>query len=98
MRVKIISSAHADILDGYAFYDRQQAGLGDHFADSIYGEIETLQLYAGIHRKVYGFYRLLSKRFPYAIYYDIADGEALVYAIIDCRRNPDWIVDHLTRI
>ena len=53
MRVKIISSAHTDILDGYAFYDRQQAGLGDYFADSIYGEIESLQLYAGIHRKVY---------------------------------------------
>jgi hypothetical protein len=28
-----------------------------------------LRLYAGIHRTIFGSHRLLSKRFPYAIYY-----------------------------
>ena len=41
------------------------------------------------HRKIYGFHRLLSKRFPYAIYYLLdSDGAPVVYRILDCRQNP----------
>jgi hypothetical protein len=46
-------------------------------------------LYAGIHRKVFGFHRLLSRRFPYAIYYQIETGDmAVVYRVLDLRQNP----------
>ena len=39
--------------------------------------------------KILGFHRLLSKRFPYAIYYQIESGdEAVVYRVLDCRQNP----------
>ena len=95
MPVKILESAHNDIVDGWFFYDRQQHGLGDYFSDTIYSEIESLTLYAGIHPRRNGFFRALVKRFPYAIYYDIEDGEANVYAILDMRRDPDWIIAHL---
>ena len=38
-------------------------GLGTYFLDSLYSDIESLRLYAGIHRLVYGdYYRLVSKR------------------------------------
>ena len=31
---------------------------------------------------------MLSKRFPFGIYYDIEEGMAYVYAILDLRRDP----------
>jgi hypothetical protein len=39
--------------------------------------------------QVFGFHRLLSKRFPYAIYYQIETGNVVVvYRVLDCRQNP----------
>ena len=59
-------------------------------------DIDRLETEAGIHRKVFGFHRLLSKRFPFAIYYDLtAENEATVFRILDCRRNPAWIESNL---
>ena len=46
MRVRILTSAHNDLVDGYWFYERQGEGLGDYFADTLYAEIESLALYA----------------------------------------------------
>jgi plasmid stabilization system protein ParE len=95
MRVRIQDSAHNDMREGYWFYENQMPGLGDYFSDTLYGEIESLALYAGIHNKRFGFYRALSRRFPYSIYYDIEDGEARVYGVLDNRRDPNWIYSHL---
>ena len=68
MLVRILDSAHNDIRDGYWFYENQEPGVGNYFSDTLYGEIESLVLYAGIHNKRFGFYRALSRRFPYSIY------------------------------
>ena len=46
--------------------------------------------YAGIHRMVFGYHRMLSKRFPFGIYYRMVDEVVLVTAVPDCRRNPGW--------
>lgn len=35
----------------------------------MFSDIDALLLYAGIHQKFFGYYRALSKQFPYAIYY-----------------------------
>ena len=59
MRVRILDSAHNDIRDGYWFYEDQEPGVGDYFSDTLYGEIESLALYAGIHNKRFGFHRAL---------------------------------------
>jgi hypothetical protein len=49
-------------------------------------------LYAGIHRNVLGFHRLLSKRFPHALYYRLeTENEAVVYRVLDCRQAPQKI-------
>jgi hypothetical protein len=57
-----------------------------------------LKITAGIHRQPHRhLHRLLSRRFPYAIFYEFKDSEALVVAVVDCRRDPDWISSHLDR-
>ncbi len=40
--------------------------------------------------KVFGYHRLLSERFPYAVYYKKELNTIYVTAILDCRRNPHW--------
>ena len=95
MRIEILDEAEQDLVDGFAFYERQSKGLGDYFLDSIFSDVESLYLYAGIHALHFGYHRLLAKRFPFAIYYRIQNEVVRVYAILDCRRDPAWIRDCL---
>jgi hypothetical protein len=71
MRIEILSDAEEDLIAGARFYERQGVGLGEYFLDSPYPDIDSLLIYAGIHRVVFGFNRALSKRFPYAIFYKV---------------------------
>lgn len=55
-------------MDGFSFYEAQASGAGQYFLDSLYSDIDSLALYAGIHRKKSkDFHWMLSKRFPYDI-------------------------------
>jgi plasmid stabilization system protein ParE len=65
--------------------------VGGYFMESLYSDIESLRLYAGIHRRVFGFHRMLSKRFPFGVYYDVGDEEVRIWRVLDCRRDPRWI-------
>ena len=96
MRIEILESASRDLLDGHAFYERQRPGLGSYFLDSLFADIDSLLLYAGTHEVHFEhYYRLLARRFPYAVYYRI-DGDIIrVYAVLDCRRDPDWIAERM---
>lgn len=95
MRIEILDEAEKDLVNGFAFYERQSKGLGDYFLDSIFSDVESLHLYAGIHALHFGYHRLLAKRFPFAIYYRVQNDVVRVYAILDCRQNPAWIRDQL---
>ena len=88
MRIKVHRSAKVDLLEGKLFYDEKQLGLGDYFESSLESDIESLKLYAGIHPKYRGFYKALSERFPYSIYYRIVEGVIRVYAVLDNRSDP----------
>jgi plasmid stabilization system protein ParE len=91
MKVRVLRPALEDLASGAEFYNQQQEGVGDYFLDSLFAEIDSLVLYAGIHRVQFGYRRLLARRFPYAVYYRIHEGEALVFRVLDCRRAPRWI-------
>lgn len=93
MRIQITRSAEADLFNGYAFYERQQAGIGVYFLDSLSADIDALVLYAGVHAKPIGrLHRAMAKRFPFAIYYDLLDDLVTVVAVLDCRQNPASII------
>jgi len=98
MKIKVLSSAFNDLAQGRDFYEQQGEGLGGYCLDSLFSDIDSLVLYAGIHRKVFGFHRLLSKRFPHAIYYQMETGnEIVVYRVLDCRQNPQKIQTKLRK-
>jgi len=58
-------------------------------------DIESLHLYAGVHCRECGFFRMLARRLPYAIFYRMKENSILVHAILDCRRNPKSIFQRL---
>jgi len=95
MIIQISESAYNDLDEGCLFYESQHVGLGSYFQESLFSDIDSLKIYAGIHSKHFGKYRLLSKRFPYAVYYSIKIDAVIVSAVLDCRRNPEWIRNKL---
>ena len=91
MRIDILLEALDDLLAAFRFYERQGRGLGSYFRESILEDVDSLTVQGGIHGKVFGYHRSLSKRFPFAIYYRVEANVVRVRAILDCRRNPSWI-------
>ncbi|HXV83862.1 MAG TPA: type II toxin-antitoxin system RelE/ParE family toxin [Candidatus Binatia bacterium] len=88
MNIEILDEAQQDLIEGFHFYEKRESGLGSYFLDCLFSDIDSLILYAGIHQIVFGYHRLLSKRFPFAVYYSVEQERSRVHAILDCRRNP----------
>jgi hypothetical protein len=88
MTVVVFEDAAADLEAGRRFYESRESGVGDYFEESLLSDLDSLVLYAGVHSRHFGFHRLLSKRFPFGIYYEVEGGTAYVYAILDMRQDP----------
>ena len=71
MTVVILENAAEDLESGAQFYESCATGVGDYFLDSILSDLDSLVLFAGIHPTYFGFHRMLSKRFPFGIYYEV---------------------------
>ena len=97
MRVALRVEARQDLLAGALFYEQQRDGLGDYFTDCLFEDLDRLGREAGIHELVFGLHRKLSKQFPFAIYYRVAESTVDVIAILDCRRDPTAIAERLKR-
>lgn len=70
MTVVILEDAAEDLEAGAQFYESCAIGVGDYFLDSILSDLDSLILFIGIHPIFFGFHRMLSKRFPFGIYYE----------------------------
>ena|SRR3989338_2330032 len=87
-KLTVLKEVSEDLEEGRLFYDRKEPGIGNYFFDSLISDLESLKLYAGIHSKRFGYHRMLSKRFPFAIYYEVEENTAIVVAVLDMRRDP----------
>ena len=91
MRIRILDQAKLDLTDGFEFYEKREGNLCHYFLDTLYSDIDSLAFYGGIHPVRHGFHWTLSKRFPYAIHYSIAEDIVSVHAVLDCRSDPESI-------
>jgi hypothetical protein len=92
MKIQVLDQAVEDLIEGFHFYEDQQTGLGAYFLATLRADIESLRIYGGIHPQAYKhYYRLLSKRFPFAVFYTVQDDTVFIRAVVDCRRDPAWI-------
>jgi plasmid stabilization system protein ParE len=97
MKILVLDEAEQDLINGFNFYESQSQGLGEYFLDSLFSDIESLKLFAGIHSWHFGYQRLLAKRFPFAIYYLVDEDTVRVWAILDTRQNPETLRDRLSK-
>jgi len=96
MKIRILESAKRDLINGFRFYEDQSSGLGDYFLDSLFSDIDSLLVYAGIHPIKFNEYHcMFSKRFPFAVYYTLKGEMISVEAVLDCRQNPKGTIDRL---
>ena len=96
MNLRILRSAVEDLASARQFYDQQEIGIGAYFFSCLMSDIESLVLNGSIHRVQHRFHRMLAKRFPYGIYYQLIRSEVVVFRVLDCRRHPDWIRRNLS--
>jgi hypothetical protein len=98
MKIKevfVLEEAEDDLDEGRDFYNTKEFGVGEYFWDSVVSDIESLIIYAGIHKKKFGLYKMFAKRFPYAIYYEVESDSAYVVAVLPMRRDPIWIAEQI---
>lgn len=88
MKVVLRDEARDDLVNAASFYGDQSTGLDEYFLECLTEDIRKLEATGGIHERYRGFYRALSDRFPYAIYYLLTEGVVEIVAVLDFRRNP----------
>ncbi len=94
--VVVLREAADDLTAGRIFYEQREAGVGDYFWDSLIADIESLFIFAGIHARKHGLYRMLAKRFPYAVYYNVEGEIVRIVAILPLRRDPAWLEEKVS--
>jgi plasmid stabilization system protein ParE len=86
-------AAARDISEAYAWYERQQEGLGTQFLDAIERSLQRIaekpELYPLIFRDAR---RALLRAFPYSIYFRVKGDEVRILGVIHQHRHPqNWI-------
>jgi len=81
--------AGSDLLETRDWYERQQRGLGEAFANSVDETVDRIaampQMYAVVFRDVR---RVKLRRFPYLIYYRVSSELIEVSAVLHGSRDP----------
>ncbi len=82
--------AEADIFSAFDWYQEQQLGLGNQFAQELVSSIDRIinspRLYSELH---IGIRRVLLHKFPYGIYYLLKEDQIIVLAVLHLSMNPD---------
>lgn len=95
MKLKILELAALEIDDGHAYYNLQQANLGDRFKKDVQIAIDTIVSSPKLYPQVDGsIRRAILHRFPYSIFYTIDDDTVVILSVAHQRRKPYyWIED-----
>ncbi|MFH1215875.1 MAG: type II toxin-antitoxin system RelE/ParE family toxin [Pseudomonadota bacterium] len=89
MKLCYTDRARLDLEIAFRWYENQRHGLGFEFLDCVEAALHTVlqmpKLYAKHHES---FRRVLTRRFPFSIFYTIEKKEIIVHAIFDNRQDP----------
>jgi plasmid stabilization system protein ParE len=87
--LRFLPEVEEDVMAGYVWYEEKSYGLGEDFIRIIYACTIEISRNPLIYPKVYEeFRRRLLRRFPYAVYFTIENGEITVFGLFHCARDP----------
>ncbi|MGH7427617.1 MAG: type II toxin-antitoxin system RelE/ParE family toxin [Gemmatimonadales bacterium] len=81
--------ASKHIVEAFAWYEQQHAGLGTEFRTALTAVFDLLRHVPEAGPVVYrDLRRVLLRKFPYAVYYVLSPTQIVVRAVIHNRRHP----------
>jgi plasmid stabilization system protein ParE len=96
MNVVFHAAAQAELEEATHYYDQQQPGLGDEFAEEVRRTLERIQqLPDAWTRLTEQVRRCRTNRFPYGVVYAVRGAEILVLAVMHLRRKPGFWADRI---
>lgn len=93
MEVKLLKLAETEFEDGIAYYESEQAGLGETFRSEVLRSISRIIQFPSAYQQFSkGTRRCLTEKFPYGIIYHHSPDhdEIVVVAIAHLHRRPDY--------
>jgi plasmid stabilization system protein ParE len=91
MRVEFHPEALAEFRAAAEYYETQQTGLGERFANAVEAAVAHIVAAPKSWRIIEDdIRRCLTKVFPYAVLYLIEHNHILVVAVMHCRREPGY--------
>lgn len=86
--VIIRPNAEADLQAAWSWYESHRAGLGDELLIEIRAAIHLLETDPERRPFYYrDFRRLLTRRFPYKLFYRVEGGRVIVFRILHAKRE-----------
>jgi len=87
-QVVIRRTAEADIEAVRQWYEQQKPGLSNEFLDELSRAIRLLEEHPE-RRPIYylGFRRILTRRFPYKVFYRVEGARVIVFRVLHAKRD-----------
>jgi plasmid stabilization system protein ParE len=84
----VVPEAEDDIAGAYGWYEARRPGLGEEFLSCVDACIETIRRAPEACMVVHESYRrALVRRFPYAVFYEHAEGLVTIYCVFHTARD-----------
>ena len=89
MNVRYTDRAKDDVEMAFAWYEKQQNGLGLEFLASVELSLKKIQGDPEMYQRIYaGFRRCVVRRFPFSIFYTVEAEGVVIHSVFDNRQNP----------
>ena len=82
--------AARDLAEAYSFYEEREFGLGEEFIRCVEACMASIRRHPQGYPVVHENYRrALTRRFPYAVFYECSGDAVEVYSIFHCSQDPE---------
>jgi plasmid stabilization system protein ParE len=97
-RIVVRPEADAEIADAARWYESQEHGLGFEFLRAFRTAVAVLRRNPFTYQKVMmETRRVLLRRFPYSVFYEVHDDDVVILACFHTGRNPEAWQERITR-
>lgn len=97
-RLRVLPEAEAELAAAAEWYEERRPGLGAELIASIDSALEQIReaphSYPVWHAG-YPYRKLVVRRFPYVVFFDLSDADLVVVALAHAKRKPGYWLDRL---